>query len=99
MKFFFRNMKDTNSDVTIINSKLYKLNLNKYLLNKIKLNNQTGNQISNNITDLLNRDDEKLKINMKNIITLKEISQKYDKWYLIEYSKQVKNIFIDYSYS
>lgn len=87
MKFFFRNMKDTNSDVTIINSKLYKLNLNKYLLNKIKLNNQTGNQISNNITDLLNRDDEKLKINMKNIITLKEISQKYDKWYLIEYSK------------
>ena len=80
-------MKDTNSDVTIINSKLYKLNLNKYLLNKIKLNNQTGNQISNNITDLLNRDDEKLKINMKNIITLKEISQKYDKWYLIEYSK------------
>ena len=87
MKFFFRNMKDTNSDVTIINSKLYKLNLNKYLLNKIKLNNQTGNQISNNITDLLNRDDEKLKINMKNIITLKEISQKYYKWYLIEYSK------------
>lgn len=87
MKFFFRNMKDTNSDVTIINSKLYKLNLNKYLLNKIKLNNQTGNQISNNITDLLNRDDEKLKINMKNIITLKEISQKYDKWYLIKYSK------------
>ena len=80
-------MKDTNSDVTIINSKLYKLNLNKYLLNKIKLNNQTGNQISNNITDLLNRDDEKLKINMKNIITLKEISQKYYKWYLIEYSK------------
>ena len=87
MKFFFRNMKDTNSDVTIINSKLYKLNLNKYLLNKIKLNNQTGIQISNNITDLMNRDDEKLKINMKNIITLKEISQKYDKWYLIEYSK------------
>ena len=87
MKFFFRNMKDTNRDAIIIDSKLYKLNLNKYLLGKIKLNNQTGIQISNNITDLLNRDDEKLKINMKNILTLKEISQKYDKWYLIEYSK------------
>ena len=86
MKFFFRNMNDTNRDATTINSKLYKLNLNKYFLSKIKLNNQTGIQISNNITDLLNRDDEKLNINMKNIITLKEISQKYDKWYLIEYS-------------